>query len=264
MAVNSQKSIVVDFNGTVYRPFDENKTYFKIVTDYKISLIKGLKVGKLFRLLKTKTLLDETYKEIKAGRAEVKKIFEIFNENVIDGLPQQFIHSSIDEMAIIAKNDADERILSILKEERKAGTNTGILSAAYEYTIISILNLTQYGSENTFAYANIVGDTLALNEDGSAKGFNLRTYGKKADFLESEFAKKRGFRNIIYIGDSEDDLPCFDYATSNNGKAILPFFLIDLQLKNDQKATAFVENAVSKYGAFIPKDENDLGKFLKG
>jgi hypothetical protein len=51
-------------------------------------------------------------------------------------------------------------------------------------------------------------------------------------------------------------------VTSNNGKAVLPFLLIERQ-KENQKVVDFVNLCTSKYNAFVPKDEDDLAKFLK-
>ncbi|MCX6778418.1 MAG: haloacid dehalogenase-like hydrolase [Candidatus Micrarchaeota archaeon] len=206
-----QKSVVSDVNGTFYRPVDEQRTHVRILTNYKRLLINRSKhlspsaVIGLVRLLKTKCLLEEKYREVKDGRAEMGDLFRLFNERVVDGLPLEFIHASIREMAREASKDIDIRVLNPINAVKKEGAKTGILSAAYGYAIESILGFTEY--RDTFPSENIFGDRIVLNSNGTAKGFELRTYGKKAFFLENEFARKRGFRSIIYFGDSEDDLP---------------------------------------------------------
>jgi hypothetical protein len=263
------KSIVSDWNGTIYKEVDEKKTYLNIGLAYKETLLNGVKhlspkaVFKLIGLLKTKSKLEGIYREIKAGEADVEEIYHVFNERVIDGLDPNIIFSSVNKLANTAINEVDRRILSVVWAEKTGGTKTGILSAAWERSIIMILNAVKYNYKiNPFDYEDIVGDKLAYNSNGTAKCFLLRTYGRKGYFLEDEFARKRGFKNIIYFGDTEDDLSCFDYVTSNNGKAVLPFLLIERQ-KENQKVVDFVNLCTSKYNAFVPKDEDDLAKFLK-
>jgi hypothetical protein len=263
------KSIISDWNGTLYKETDEKKLYAKIGIAYLKSLIKETRhspktVLKIIGLVKTKFQLEGIYKKVKTDGTKIKELYEIYNKKVIDGLDPYFIFSLIDGLSAKAVEDVDRRLIRLIWSEKIKGIKTGILSGAWERSIIAVLSeiKRKYGMK-PFDYEDVVGDKLSYNADGTAHGFELRVHGRKGYYIEDEFARKRGFRNIIYFGDTEDDIDCFDYVTSNGGKVVLPFFLIERQ-KKDKKVTEFISYCSSKYNAFIPKDERDLMKFLKG
>lgn len=262
------KYSVFDWNGTLYRPRDEVHTYKAIAFAVKNKYIPGFKPRfwgypiKLAGLLKTKRRLDTLYKRLKTSglynherEGLIREIYNVFNKNIIDGLPSSFIFRAADSFAEEAKNNIDHRLLDLVSAGNRI--TPGILSAAWEYIVKAMLRRTNIG----WMEENIIGDILE-QKNTTAKRFGLRTYGKKHKFLETHFFQYRSFkpRNTIYWGDSRDDEGCFDLITSEGGRVGLPFLLIESKKPEDKE---FISYCARKYKAFIPKSPEDAINFLK-
>ena len=303
------KSIVSDWNGTIYKEVDETKTYKGIALAYRNRLIRKvihlnpIAAGKLVKLLIDKKEIEKAKSEYDNGKRKLEEVYKEFNERIVSKLDSSSIMKAVYDISTENKNKVDKRLLESFKEIRKLRKiQVGILSVAYETAIFCTLLETDY--QEVFYYPkitdpdvlrrvkekelteedalerygegaseyHIIGDKLIdkngkdVDESPYAKHegplkFALRTYRKKGIFLEDEFARKRGYSQITYFGDTEDDISCFDYVTSNRGRVVLPFFLIERAV-NDVKSREFLRKATEKYNAFVPKDEADLKNFL--
>jgi len=279
------KSIVSNWNGTIYKEVDEGKTYKAIALAYKNELMRRvthhlnpIAAAKLVKLFVDKKSIERAKEEYRQGRKGLEEVYREFNERIINGKRRSFIRSAILSFAETVTNELDSRLLNPLGDIKYTkGIPVGILSVAYESVIWALVYKSGYleifnngnGGEDVY----IVGDVL-LDKDGEdvdeieglvdpiVSKFALRIYRKKGQYLEEEFARKRGYREIVYFGGTEDDLPCFDYVTSNGGRAALPFFLIE-RAKTDLKAREFLRTAIEKYNAYAPKDEANLKNFLE-
>jgi len=264
---------VLDFNGTIYEPRDEGPTYKAIAHAVKDEYMPGFKPrfwgnpSKLISLLGAKKKLEAIYERIKATsmydiRREqlTREIYSIFNREVIDGISPGIIHIAVEDFAETAAEKVDERILEPIREN-VANVMAGILSVAWKETVECILG--ESGYLGLFNDMNIVGDTLKINQEtNKAKGFDLRTYGIKAEFLEDWFFKERRFKpaKTVYWGDGPDDEQCFDLVTSEGGVAALPLMLVE---SGDQADRAFVEDIANRFNAFVPENAKDLSEFIK-
>jgi hypothetical protein len=261
------KYCVFDWNGTLYGPRDEVHTYKAIGLAVKEKYIPGFKPRfwghpiKLAGLIKTKNKLDTLYQQIKSTglynperEGLIREIYHLFNRDIIDGLPSSFIFGIADIFAEKAKNNIDHRLLGLVPPDSKI--TPGILSVAWEYIIKIMLRK----SDIDWIEENILGDILE-HKNSTAKGFNLRTYGKKHKFLETHFFQHRSFKpkETIYWGDSLDDEDCFDLITSEGGRVGLPFLLIESGEPVDKE---FVNYCAKRYKAFVPKSPEDAKNFL--
>jgi hypothetical protein len=205
-------------------------------------------IKKIFNFFSALRKIKNISDRINSNPEEFQKIYQILNENILYGRKTSFIKNVINEYAKKYKKRIDERVLRPIKDSHSEGKYTTILSCSYEYGISAVLRESGYFD----AFDRIIANKLKEN-DGYVIGFENEVYGRKQKIMKEEFVEKMGFdeKDIIYLGDSYIDEPIAEILP--NGNFVVPF-LADENYK---------EKMSLKYKAFVPKDENDLIKYLK-
>ena len=246
----SYKTIVSDWNGTLFEPpTDEelNKEIgYAILADAK----KHWKIGKILGLLRAKKKLKRRLALYKQGTIPLSRVYEPFNENVVRGTSTDIMEVATCYFARENKDRIDGRILRPIETMKKGGKGTAILSSSYDYSIRRLLH------ESDFRYLFDDEDIIAniLETDGDiAVGFTLDLHDNKTDRFRKEFFEKRGLKHedIIYLGDGPQDDLVAEYLP--RGNFIVPFFATD----------DFKQNMSGVHDAFIPENEEDLLNYLK-
>lgn len=248
------KAAISDWSGSLFKhPTDEvlNKTIGHAVKKRLISDLakfKLWKAPKVYKLLETKKELEKRLKEYEADERPLHEVYDTFNKEVLRGLDPDFLYGVIDQYIEDNANKVDKRILRQIGAVHDRGIKTGIISVSLDYVIQRILRR----SEADGFFEKIIANKIASGDDNKIKGFTLDIYGKKTEVLESEFLDPWGLtkENVVYIGDSKDDEPIADILPE--GRFIVPFFA-----KDD-----FKQDMYSKYGAFIPDNEQHLKSYL--
>lgn len=242
-------AIICDWNGTITKDHDERPILESIAVDlFKASV--PCHPFRIARILRAKRELEALYRE---GRRDtefnfVTKMFRIYNERIINGLPMSFIHRSVEEYANKqqTRDKLEYRILRLIDGHHRAGKVTGILSAGYRHGIQIILKTAGYDGCFDFYEANLLKE-----ERGRAIGFELNVYKNKLQLLLKLLRGENiDERRVVFFGDSDDDACCFEVV----GYPVVAF-LASEELK---------EKYAEKYKAFVPKDEKDLVKYLQG
>jgi phosphoglycolate phosphatase-like HAD superfamily hydrolase len=240
-------AIICDWNGTLIANRDDRPIMECIARGlFKASI--PLHPLRIYRILDTRNKLLSIYREAKKdGDFDfVREMYRIFNRTVIDGVSASFIRKQVKLYAISQEttDKLDYRVLGTVETFHEKGKTTGILSAGYQYAIESTLQAAGFHELFDFYFA----DTLR-EKDGKALGFELTIYGNKRHSL-IKLLKEKGLKEdkLVYIGDSEDDLGCFEIA----GFPIVAFMASD-EIK---------EKCAKQYQAFVPDDEEDLLNYL--
>jgi phosphoserine phosphatase len=242
------KAIISDYEGTIFEhPTGEalNKAIAYAALRHDLFTLHWGSVGKL---LKAKKEIKQRLQDYKEGKRHLWEVYEPFNEKVLNGRPVPFVNKVVDKFAKENAGKVDERLLRPIKSAHRQGAKTGILSVGYDYGIKRVLGEAGYCDIFDTVFANYLREV-----DGTAIGFTLEIYGKKADILKDKFLKAGGFREeeTLYFGDSADDEPVAEVLPP--GHFIVPFFATeDFRIK-----------MAKKHKAFVPTDEADLGKYLE-
>lgn len=204
-------------------------------------------IPRILRLVRAKYLTERRLEDYHKGRVPLQSVFETYNSGMA-GLPVALIQEKAAQYARENAYQLDQRMLRPISRLRANGAQTGILSAAYDYVIKTTLEAAGY--RDTFQH--IIANTLE-HENGRAIGLTLdAVYGHKAEIMEREFFRRRGFDPLhtFYAGDTMDDAPVADLLPP--GHFIVPFLTPD----------DFRQHMASRYGAFVPENENDLEAYL--
>ncbi len=241
------KAIVCDWNGTVIGYRNE----LPLLEGIAVDIFKAwfpFHPGRMVRILRARTRLRRLYVDGPAGGESdfVSRMFAIYNEGIIRGVPVSWIERFVNLHAEKAETQEqlDRRVLRALRDCKERGLGTGILSAGFEGGIRATLRA---GScEDCFDF--IVADRLH-DEDGRAVAFGLNIYRHKREYLE-RLLDERGLaaQDVAYIGDSDDDEGCFD---------LVGYPIVALLAEGE-----FKERCADLYGAFVPLDEADLLRHL--
>ena len=241
-------AIICDWNGTLFEDPDEEAIVREITMDLAKSYFPWHPL-KFAHLLKTKKELETLNKE-RNEDLESDRVFEmlrVYDEKIIKGVPMPLFRHFVEKYA--NKNKVQGKVvyraLRPVAERHRAGIATGILSAGYGYGIQMILKSAGYIDCFDFYEANLLAET-----EGKATGFTLKIYKNKAEIL-LKLLKDRNLdaNRTAYLGDSLDDAGCFEVA----GHPIVSF------LTPEGLKVRFAQ----KYGAFIPRDEIELTKYLR-
>jgi phosphoglycolate phosphatase-like HAD superfamily hydrolase len=242
------QAIICDWNGTLFKDFDEEGIVRALISDIAKSHLPWHPL-RLIRLLRVKSELESlnTQKTRDLGSDWVMEIFRTYSEKIIRSIPMALVRRSVAKYAM--RPEVQEKVLrSVLRpvcECHQAGIITGILSAGYEYGIQTILRSTGFGDCFDFFEANRLMET-----GGRATAFNLNIYKNKAEVL-LRLLKERNLeaKQVVYMGDSLDDAGCFELV----GYPIVSYLTEE----------ALKKRFVLEHKAFIPKDETDLTNYLK-
>ncbi len=246
------KYIVCDWNGTLFEPPTDEELNKAIAYARLNDAVSGIKHGKLRRawdvgkLLSAKKQLKKRLAEYKAGRRPLAEVYEPFNRLVVNGMSADLFWDTIGDYATNNHYKLDRRMVEPLRdgEQRK-----GILSVSQRAAIINILMAN--GMDGFFR--DFVSNRALMTEDEKRMSHvTLDIYGKKGEVFEDEFLADSGYvaGETVYAGDTEDDLPIADLLP--RGHFVVPFYATD----------AFREMASGKYGAFVPKNQQDWADFL--
>jgi len=244
----SAKAIICDWNGTIIEGKDEKP----ILESIAAALFKSSFPWHPFRMahiLRTKGELEEWYREgYRDDEVDfVIEMFRIYNEKIVKGLPVSFLHRAVERYATRKEGPGrlDYRVLRTVSECHQDGWLTGILSAGFRYGIQRILENVDCRRCFDFCEANVLKE-----EEGKALGFDLDIYRNKPQHLQ-RLLRERNIdeRRVVYLGDSEDDAGCFEIA----GHPVVAFLAPE----------GMKEKYAREYGAFVPRDEEDLLKYLR-
>ncbi len=241
-------AIICDWNGTIIKDRDEKPVLENIAVDlFKVST--PWHPFRMTRILKARRELEALYRERHRGTEVdfVTEIFRIYNERIIKGLPMSFIRRSVEKYATKqqTRDKLEYRVLRPIDERHRAGKPTGFLSAGYGYGIQMILKATGYEHCFDFHEANSFKE-----RGGRAIGIELNIYKNKPQLLLKLLRGRNMDKSrVVYLGDSEDDAGCFEIV----GYPVVAF-LAPEELK---------ERYAQQYKAFVPRDEEDLAKYLQ-
>ena len=241
-------AIICDWNGTLFEDVDEEAIVKAIIVDLAKSYIPSHPF-KFARLIKTKNELEMLNRKRKQGLGNDHIVEELqtYSEKLIKGVPMSLVRRLVEKYSNRrdVQNKVVFKVLRPIAERHRAGITTGILSAGYSYGIQMILKSAGYGDCFDFYEANILTET-----EDKAIGFTLSIYKNKAELL-LKILKDRDLdpKKTAYLGDALEDVGCFEAI----GHPIVSFLTPEV-LKHQ---------FAQKYGAFIPKDESDLARYLK-
>jgi len=255
------KYVVCDWNGTLFEPpTDEglNKAiaYKKLSTSVWDTIFGRIwKVADIISLLRSRKDIKKRLADYKSGRCPITEVYQPFNEHVVRGMPESDVvvamYSYVEKLLKAANLEVglvDRRITWPLRQlEHKH--RRGILSTSQKRSIRYALTLDH--NPDLFLSEDMVANTIDRS-DGIANGLTLDIYGHKGEVFEDEFLRKRGYiaGETVYAGDTEDDLPVAELLP--RGHFVVPFYATD----------AFRNMAASRYGAFVPKDQDEWAEFL--
>jgi len=240
--------IIADFHGTLYR--DENEgPLWRHVAKQAIKPAEILQHPvRTVAFWKAKPALEELAERYKRGEIGYDQIYRAYNELVLSHLPVSFVRTAIEGFAALpeTKQKLDSRVLGPISQ---SPGRKGILST---------------GSRDFISYVlrdGIRWDAIQANRVlGNGKGgsrFELDVYGNKPQKLQVHFFSPHGFnfdpRQTVYLGDNADEEPAFEYVRSMGGKVVIPFYATD----------AFKQRAATEYKAEVPKDQEELSRFLR-
>ena len=241
-------AIICDWNGTLFEDVDEEAIVKAIIVDLAKSYIPSHPF-KFARLIKTKNELEMLNRKRKQGLGNDHIVEELqtYSEKLIKGVPMSLVRRLVEKYSNRrdVQNKVVFKVLRPIAERHRAGITTGILSAGYSYGIQMILKSAGYGDCFDFYEANSLTET-----EDRAIGFTLSIYKNKADML-LKLLKDMDLdpKKTAYLGDSLDDLGCFELI----GHPIVSFLTPE----------ALKQKFAQEYRAFIPEDESDLARYLK-
>ena len=241
-------AIICDWNGTLFEDVDEGAIVKAIIIDLAKSYIPSHPF-KFARLIKTKNELEILNRKRNQGLGNDRmvEVLQAYSQKLIKGVPMSLVRRLVEKYSNRrdVQNKVVFQVLRPVAERHRAGITTGILSAGYSYGIQMILKSAGYGDCFDFYEANSLTET-----EDRAIGFTLSIYKNKADML-LKLLKDMDLdpKKTAYLGDSLDDLGCFELI----GHPIVSFLTPD----------ALKQKFAQEYRAFIPKDESDLARYFK-
>ncbi len=178
--------------------------------------VKVLKLAKVKS--KLKAMLDEYRKEFgddpngEQRELVLREMYKIYNEEVIDGLPIDFVDKAAMQYAKeIARQKIHKPTMdSLIQVKQQNDMPAVIISSAYiggiRYTLLAA-GLKNFVLDRKprqlghFVFDDIIGNGLDA-EGKIIKGFKLNIYSNKDDVLKDELGKYRANpENAAYIGD---------------------------------------------------------------
>jgi phosphoserine phosphatase len=241
-------AIICDWNGTLFEDVDEAAIVKAIIRDLAKSYLPSHPF-RFARLIKTKNELELLNRKRNQGLGNDRmvEVLQAYSEKLIKGVPMPLVRRLVAKYS--SRRDVQNKIvlkaLRPVAECHRTGITTGILSAGYSYGIQMILKAAGYGDCFDFYEANLLTET-----EDRATGFTLSIYKNKADLLLKLIkAKELDPQKTVYLGDSLDDVGCFEVV----GHPIVSFLTPE----------ALKQKFAQEYRAFIPKDESDLARYLK-
>lgn len=224
------KLIVSDWNGTLITDVDDKPVLKQIAMDELKYAAKHLKLGRIWQLAQTKKKLEamvKQYRDDPQSQAELlRKTFELYNAQVIDGIPMKRIDRSVGVYADTAVERLDRFALgellvidSIMKY---------ILTSAYEGGVNECLRKFAFPEGKEYFWTpmermpNVSGsimeavnatDELDRSLQKVAKGLRIRNYDdKKTRFLDICLKLSVSPESTVYMGDDFRDEPCAEVA----------------------------------------------------
>ena len=123
--------------------------------------------AQISRILQVRKKLKLLYREKRRDPSfdYIVEMFRVFNENIVNGLPSEFVFKCIERYA---RHDntvkkIDPRLMRIVESCHRAGKITGILSAGFIFNIRSTLHA--IGKENLF---NSIEANILQEHEGKA------------------------------------------------------------------------------------------------
>jgi phosphoserine phosphatase len=244
----SCSAVICDWNGTLFEDPDEEAIVRRMIRELAKSYLPW-HPHKFAHLMKAKNQL-EMLNSARTRDFEIDPIFEIlraYDEKVIKGVPMSVVRRLVEKYS--HRREVQGKLVYIalrpVAERHRAGVTTGILSAGYGFGIQMILKSAGYADSFDFYEANVLTET-----GGRATGFALKIYKNKGELLLGVLKDRNlDAKRTAYLGDSLDDAGCFEVA----GHPIVSFLTPD-RLK---------ERFAKKYGAFVPRDETELARYLQ-
>lgn len=267
------KAIGCDWNGTLFYDATDKEIHKEIIMGLLKESLKRVVKGNIRSVSTISNLLYKSgkiikgyanYQRIRARKEEdirkkiyemknaANRIYEIFNESVlegrsIDGLSSEFLNKAFERYAKKNRNKLDIRIARPIRAVHQGKVYTFIISGSYQYAIKRVLDYSKFSD----AFDEIIG-TRIKEYCGIVVGIDESPRKEKTQLFINEFLKKRGYREqeIIYFGDCEFDLEIGEILPPGN-------FIVSFFSEDD-----FKEFASTHYKAFVPESEEDLLKYL--
>ncbi len=243
--------------------FDWNRTIHPDKTDIQLHAQLGRKIlletitdgqkPPYNRALRTMELgvgtieLTSALRRFKIGKITLEELNSIYNRRFICGQKTETVEKVIERYAQKCAKNVDQRVLGAIKETRWQDEVVAILSASIDVSIRKMLEILDAGE----LFDTIIANQL-ISEGEVVLGVTSRIYGSKREEME-KFARENHIQldNIVYMGDCEDDA------------AIAPILKRGSFIVSFMAEERFKEEMARKHGAFVPKDERDLTKYLR-
>jgi FMN phosphatase YigB (HAD superfamily) len=174
----------------------------------------------------------------------IGKVVDLVNPRVIHGLPRSELESHTHHYARRVAHKLDRRVLDPLRKFRQeTGVPVGVISSGCRVGVEAALEEAHYPLD--FIMAN----EFRLNGD-VCEAFEFAFSDNKAAVL-AELLKRRGVnpREVMYIGDSEQDEECF---------RLVGMPVVSLLARESMKERFF-----RKHEAFVPLDQAAFDRHLR-
>lgn len=250
------KVIVSDWNGTLFQDKDEGKLWeYVAFAGLKRHPSVALAALQLYRL-------KAAYKR---GEIGYDKIYDAFNKGVLSRMKPDEVEKYIDAYAMLNETQAkvDNRLWRPIDIAHSQGVKTAVLSTGSHRNIRAILRWhgqrafsDSYPNEHSFD--RVVANYLVPAGNGSMFDYRKVFDGldKRTAFLKLHHILNIPFQdmvNILYIGDSETDVPTMELVKGLGGKIAASFFASD----------DFKQQISKDFSAHVPESEEDFARFLK-
>jgi len=252
--------IVSDWNGTLITDMDDKPVLKQIGIDELAYCAKRLWLwGRAWNLAILKGRLEKMaaqYRDDPQSQAELlHATYDLFNREVINGMPMDRVVCSVDRYAEGAARRLDTAFYEMLEARRSLHVPAGIHTAAYRLGVMATLNIIAPSSrtDSRSRVSWVSGSTMETDKTGDiARRILLKNHDNKRDGLV-EYAKQMKLEglleNAVYMGDDFRDEPCADVV----GR----FVVAPLALEE------YRQHMASKYGAKVRTPSRKRGDVYK-
>ncbi|MBL7206563.1 MAG: hypothetical protein ISS36_03120 [Candidatus Aenigmarchaeota archaeon] len=198
-----------DWSGTLTTEKDDKAVLKQMAMDELVYSFKSCEFRKFFRLLLLKRNLEKLVEQYRddpqSQEVLLRRTYELFNRNVISGVPINRIAESVEKYATRAVDKLDTSIDEI--QELVTGDMFSILTSALDLGVRAVLRK-KFGKRcgNLLVYGSW------LENDGhEAHRVDLRNYSNRAKVLLDLSGYSVGDA-CVYMGNDFRDEPCAEFA----------------------------------------------------
>ncbi|MFH1420837.1 MAG: hypothetical protein ABIG30_02610 [Candidatus Aenigmatarchaeota archaeon] len=214
--------IVSDWNGTLITDLDDKAVLKQIGMDeLKHSALRPRRWGRVKHLFDTKKQLETLVAKYRSDRQAkgdlLRDTLEIYNREVIDGMPMRRISISLDRYAAKAVERLDAAFLEFC-DAANCLQEASILTSAYESGVRAVVHIAGHRYPNSLFLKQplFISGSVMLTTDWTgdvAKGLELRNYHDKTEPLLALltgtcYTPRTRPEAVVYMGDDYRDEPC--------------------------------------------------------